>query len=110
MDLGPATSEEKALRRDLVKFVHRSYEQGLFTSTQGTYSARLSDGGFLITPYGKDRMYLDVEDLVLVRGGRSERGKVASRATWLHEEIYRLHPDLSSVLMAQPPNLMGSSR
>ncbi len=107
MDLGPSTSEEKALRRDLVKFVHRSYEQGLFTSTQGTYSARLSDGGFLITPYGKDRMYLEADDLVLVRGGRSEKGKVASRATWLHEEIYRQHPDIHSVLMAQPPNLMA---
>ena len=107
MDLGPATSEEKGLRRDLVKFVHRSYEQGLFTSTQGTYSARLSDGGFLITPYGKDRMYLDVDDIVLVRGGRSERGKVASRATQLHEEIYRQHPDITSVLAAQPPNLMA---
>ncbi len=101
------SSEEKALRRDLVKFIHRSYEQGLFTSTQGTYSARLSDGGFVITPYGKDRMYLEVEDLVLVRDGRKERGKQASRATQLHEEIYRQHPDIESILVAQPPHLMA---
>jgi L-fuculose-phosphate aldolase len=101
------TSEEKALRRDLVKFIHRSYEQGLFTSTQGTYSARLSDGGFVITPYGKDRMYLDVEDLVLVRDGHTERGKQASRATHLHEEIYRQHSHIKSILVAQPPNLMA---
>jgi L-fuculose-phosphate aldolase len=101
------TSEEKALRRDLVKFIHRSYEQGLFTSTQGTYSARLSDGGFVITPYGKDRMYLDVYDLVLVRDGRKEGGKQASRSTHLHEEIYRQHPDIKSILVAQPPNLMA---
>ena len=100
-------SEEKALRRDLVKFIHRSYEQGLFTSTQGTYSARLSDGGFVITPYGKDRMYLDVDDLVLVRDGRTERGKQASRATHLHEEIYRQHSDINSILVAQPPHLMA---
>jgi L-fuculose-phosphate aldolase len=101
------TSEEKALRRDLVKFIHRSYEQGLFTSTQGTYSARLSDGGFVITPSGKDRMYLDVDDLVLVRDGRTERGKQASRATHLHEEIYGQHPDIESILVAQPPHLMA---
>jgi L-fuculose-phosphate aldolase len=100
-------SEEKALRRDLVKFVHRSYEQGLFTSTQGTYSARLSDGAFVITPYGKDRMYLEVDDLVLIREGRKEQGKQASRATHLHEEIYRQHPDITSILVAQPPNLMA---
>ena len=104
------TSEEKALRRDLVKFIHRSYEQGLFTSTQGTYSARLSDGGFVITPYGKDRMYLDVDDLVLVRDGRTERGKLASRATHLHEEIYRQHSDINSILVAQPPHLLHDGR
>jgi len=101
------TSEENALRRDLVEFIHRSYQQGLFTSTQGTYSARLSDGGFVITPYGKDRMYLDVEDLVLVRDGYSEQGKVASRAAHLHQMIYEEHPDINSVLIAQPPNLMA---
>lgn len=101
------SSEEKALRRDLIKFIHRSYQQGLFTSTQGTYSARISDGGFLITPYGKDRMYLDLEDLVLVRDGKSEAGKTASRAALLHEEIYRRQPGVASVLVAQPPNLMA---
>jgi L-fuculose-phosphate aldolase len=107
MDSPVHTSEEKALRRDLVKFIHRSYEQGLFTSTQGTYSARLSDGGFIITPYGKDRMYLESEDLVLIRDGCREKGKAASRATRLHEEIYNQHPDISSILIAQPPNLMA---
>lgn len=101
------TSEEKALRRDLAKFVHRAYEQGLFTSTQGTFSARLTDGGFLITPYGCDRMYLDVDDIVLIRDGTREKGKLASRAAQLHEEIYRRHPEIASILIAQPPNLMA---
>jgi len=101
------TSEENAIRRDLVEFTHRSYQQGLFTSTQGTYSARLSDGGFVITPYGKDRMYLDVEDLVLVRDGLSEKGKMASRAAHLHDKIYSQHPEINSILIAQPPNLMA---
>jgi len=61
----------------------------------------------VITPYGKDRMYLDVEDLVLVRDGYSEQGKVASRAAHLHQMIYEEHPDINSVLIAQPPNLMA---
>jgi len=39
-------SEENAARRDLVKLTRRSYDQGLFTSTQGTYSVRLSDWVF----------------------------------------------------------------
>lgn len=101
------SSEENALRRDLVKLIHRSYEQGLFTSTQGTYSARLSDGSFLITPYGMDRKYLDVADLVLIRDGRKERGKLPSRSVQLHQEIYRRHSGIASVLVAHPPNIMA---
>lgn len=101
------SSEENAIRRDLVKFIHRSYEQNLFTSTQGTYSARLSDGSFIITPYGLDRMYLAVEDLVLIRDGQKEQGKNPSRSARLHEEIYHQHPDIQSVLVAHPPHMMA---
>ena len=101
------TSTENALRRDLVKFIHRSYEQGLFTSTQGTYSARLDDDAFVITPYGLDRMYLDVADLVLVRDCKKEHGKNPSRSAPLHEQIYRQHPDIHSILVAHPPHMMA---
>jgi len=101
------SSEEKAIRRDLVKFIHRSYEQSLFTSTQGTYSACLEDGSFVITPYGLDRMYLEVEDLVLVRNGQREMGKNPSRSALLHAEIYAQHPEIRSVLVAHPPHVMA---
>ncbi|MBR2697478.1 MAG: class II aldolase/adducin family protein, partial [Clostridia bacterium] len=46
---GSHSSEECAGRRDLCELIHRSYDQRLFTSTQGTYSMRLSDGSFLTT-------------------------------------------------------------
>lgn len=101
------SSEERAARRDLVKFIHRSYEQALFTSTQGTYSARLEDGSFLITPYGKDRCYLTEEDLVLVKNACCEAGKVPSRSVRLHQEIYRYHPEIRSILIAHPANIMA---
>jgi L-fuculose-phosphate aldolase len=101
------TSEEKALRRDLIKFIHRSYEQALFTSTQGTYSARLSDGSFLITPFGLDRQYLEAEDLVLIRDGQKEKGKRPSRSVTLHQEIYSVHPEIRSILIAHPPSIMA---
>lgn len=101
------SSEENAARRDLIKLIHRSYDQHLFTSTQGTYSVRLSDGSFLITPHGKDRKYLDIEDLVLIKGDYQEAGKRPSRSVNLHAEIYRTHPDINSVLLAHPENIMA---
>lgn len=104
---GSISSEECAGRRDLCTLIHRSYEQKLFTSSQGTFSMRLSDGSFLISPYMKDRMYLEPEDIVRIKGGMREMGKFPSRATLLHEEIYRTHPEINSVIIAHPPAIMA---
>lgn len=104
---GAHSSEECAGRRDLCQLVHRSYDQKLFTSTQGTFSMRLSDGSFLITPYMKDRKYLEPEDIVHIKGGMREMGKLPSRATLLHEAIYRAHPEINAVIIAHPPAIMA---
>lgn len=101
------SSEERAARRDLCTIIHRAYDQKLFTSTQGTFSMRLSDGSFLITPYNQDRKYLEPEDIVRIKGGMCEMGKNPSRATRLHEEIYRTHPDINSIISAHPPAIMA---
>lgn len=104
---GTFSSEERAARRDMCALIHRAYEQKLFTSTQGTFSQRLSDGSFLITPYMKDRNYLDSEDLVRIKGSMCETGKTPSRSALLHERIYALHPEIGSVIIAHPPAIMA---
>ena len=101
------TSEERAARRDMCKLIHRAYDQQLFTSTQGTFSVRLSDGSFLITPYHKDRKYLEEEDLVRIKDGWKEAGKNPSRSAMLHKRIYEKHPDINSVIIAHAPNVMA---
>ena len=104
---GNVSSEERAGRRDMCKLIHRSYDQRLFTSTQGTFSMRLSDGSFLITPYNKDRKYLEPEDIVRIKNGMCEMGKTPSRAALLHQAIYAEHPDINSVIIAHPPAIMA---
>lgn len=101
------SSEERAGRRDMCTLIHRSYDQRLFTSTQGTFSMRLSDGSFLITPYMKDRKYLEPEDIVRIKGGMCELGKTPSRSVLLHKRIYELHPEINSVIIAHPPATMA---
>ena len=101
------TSEERAGRRDLCTLIHRSYNQRLFTSTQGTFSMRLSDGSLLITPYMKDRKYLEPEDIVRVKSGMGELGKTPSRSVLLHQKIYETHPEINSVIIAHPPAIMA---
>ena len=99
--------EECAARRDMITLIRRSYQQCLFVSTQGTYSVRLSDGSFLITPYGVDRAYMDESDLVLIKNGMKEQGKIPSRSVKMHELIYQIHPSINSVLAANPIHAMA---
>ncbi len=101
------SSEECAARRDMIRLIRRSYDQQLFTSTQGTYSVRLANGYLLITPYGKDRKYLEPEDLVLVCDGKCEAGHDPSRSLALHQAIYDRHPDINSIMIAHPPHIMA---
>lgn len=99
--------EESEARRDMCTLIRRAYDQRLFTSTQGTFSCRIPDGGMLITPFDMDRKYVEPEHLVRVQGGLAEEGKTPSRSTPLHEAIYRLHPHVESIIVAHPPNVMA---
>ncbi len=101
------TSEELAMRRDMCELIKRAYNNQLFTSSQGTFSCRVGENRFLITPYAKDRDYLEPEDLVLIENGKREAGKVPSRSVKLHSEIYRQHPDIKTVIVAHPPHIMA---
>ena len=101
------SSEEKDIRRNMCKFIKRAYDQELFTSTQGTFSQRFGEDGFIITPSGMDRKYLEPEDLVKIMGNYKEMDKVPSRSVALHQEIYRQHPHVNSIIIAHPPCMMA---
>ena len=101
------SSEELAARRDMITLIRRSYRMGLFTATHGTYSVRLSDGSFLITPFNQDRAYLEEDDLVRVKGGMKELGKTPSRAVHFHELIFKHHPEVNAILQAMPVHAMA---
>ena len=101
------TSEELGVRRDMCELIHRAYGNQLFTSDQGTFSCKLSDGSFIITPYAKDRKYLEPEDLVLIKDGKCEAGKTPSRSVKLHTALYERDPDIKTVIVAHQPHIMA---
>ncbi len=104
-----ATTEEQELRRQLVDFLRRGCRQRLLISTEGSYSARLANDSFLITPSQKDRERLRIEDLVLVQGNSHETGKSPSRAVHLHQAIYKAHPKVQAIVFAHPVNATAFS-
>ncbi len=103
------SSPEKDLRRRLCEFVRRAYRQRLFISTQGSFSTRLDESSFLITPYQVDRGTLDAEEIVLIKNGQCEAGKTPSRAAPDHEAIYRHHPKINALINASPINATAFS-
>ncbi|SHH42831.1 L-fuculose-phosphate aldolase [Clostridium grantii DSM 8605] len=101
------SSEERDSRREMCELIHRAYDQNLFTSTQGTFSQRLSKNSFIITPYGVDRKYIEVEDIVRIENGKKEAGKSPSHSVLMHKLIYEKHPHINSVIIAHAPNIMA---
>lgn len=98
----PPSSREKELRKEICDFVHRAYRHRLMTSTWGSFSARIDERSFVVTPTGADRDALTVADLVVVRDGKCPAGAFPSRAVPIHLAIYRAHPEIQAVVNALP--------
>ena len=98
---------EDEAREELCRIVRLACSDSLFGGAQGTISKRLSDGSFVITPYGSDRSSLTPEDLVLIESGRRESGKNPSRSALLHAAIYGKNPGVGSIICAHPQRIMA---
>lgn len=103
------SSGERELRALLAEFIRRGYRQRLFISTEGSFSARLDESSFLITPHDFDRAFVNPSDLVLVRNGHAESGKQHSHVGALHEAIYNRNPGVGAIINACPVNATAFS-
>lgn len=109
MDQVEHPSDERAVREEIKKIVHRACEQGLMISSYGTVSVRWRGNDFLITPTNIARWDIQNEDIVQIKEGKREPWKLPSRSTWLHQEIYKRNPHVNSIILTQTPYLMGYS-
>lgn len=100
-------SEERAIRSEMVSIIRRACNQGLMISTYGTVSVRWKDDDFLITPSDIARWDIVTGDIVQIKNGKAEAGKVPSRSVALHQRIYQLNPNINSIICTQPINLMA---
>jgi L-fuculose-phosphate aldolase len=107
MDKTEHPSDEKEKRKEIVKIVRRACEQGLMISSYGTVSVRWRENDFLITPTNIMRWDMQLHDIVQIKNGKREAGKLPSRSVWLHQEIYRKNPDINSIILTQSPYLMA---
>ena len=109
MEMVEHPSDEREIRQEMVRIVRRACRQGMMISSYGTVSCRWRNNDFIITPTHVARWDLEADDLVQVCRGRREPGKVPSRSTWLHQQIYERFPSVNSVILTQSPYLMAYS-
>ncbi len=100
-------SLEREKRFEICKIVKRACQHGLMKSSYGTVSARWQGNDFLITPNGVPRWDLKPDDVVQIKDGKKEPGKVPSLTARLHQEIYKKHPNVNSIILTQSPYLMA---
>jgi L-fuculose-phosphate aldolase len=108
-DPGPATSNERALRRELCDFIRRGYHQRLLTANAGSFSVRVDGDSFLISTKLVDRATISPGQLALIRQGKRESGSHPSRAWRLHQLIYQNHPGIHAIVNATPVNATAFS-
>jgi len=100
-------SDEREIREEIVRIVRRACQQGMMISSYGTVSRRWRGNDFLITPTNVMRWDITRNDIVQIKNGLREPGKLPSRATWLHQELYKRNPHINSIILTQSPYLMA---
>ena len=103
----PGARAERADREELAGFARRAAAQGLMPASLGSLSLRLGPDDFLATPAGLPLRALEAGQLVQLREGSREPGKLPHPAAAAHRAIFRAHPGIAAIVTAQPCNLMA---
>ena len=100
---------EEQLREDVVRVGRLVFDKGWIAANDGNITIRLSDGRILATPTGVCKGMMRPEDLIVcdLDGAKlcGERERTSEMA--MHLTIYRMRPDVNSVLHAHPPVATG---
>lgn len=105
------TWEEWNLREEMCRAGRRLYDLFMVTSNDGNISVRLNDTELLITPSGVSKGFMRPEDMVKVTYSgdviSAKQGMKPSSESKMHLAIYRMRPDVRSVVHAHPPTATG---
>jgi ribulose-5-phosphate 4-epimerase/fuculose-1-phosphate aldolase len=81
---------EAELRSSMVFYARSLFERGYSCGTSGNISARLPDGGLLLTPTNASLGELRAEELTRIdASGRHVDGLPGTKEGWLHQAMYR---------------------
>jgi L-fuculose-phosphate aldolase len=97
------------LRQDIIEIGKLVFQKGWIASNDGNISIRLEDNSILCTPTAVCKGMMTADDLIVcdmegnkIAGTRERTSEIA-----MHLTIYRMRPDVRSVLHAHPPVATG---
>jgi L-fuculose-phosphate aldolase len=100
---------ERELRQDIVDIGRLVYQKGWVAANDGNITIRLSPDRILATPTGISKGMMHVDDLIIVdkQGAKIEGRRECTSEIFMHCTIYKMRPDIHSVLHAHPPVATG---
>ena len=114
LDQAPETFEnnghtlaEREKMLALRELAARCYERRLLFAGLGCVAERTEGNDFVVTPERGDLISLGNEDMVAVRAGRAEAGKIPSHYTRLLAAIFEKNAEIGGIIIAQPESLMA---
>jgi len=100
---------EAQLREEIVRVGRLMFDKGWIAANDGNISARLEDGRILATPTGICKGMMDPADMIVcdMAGNKLCGEREITSEMAMHLTIYRLRPDMHSVVHAHPPAATG---
>lgn len=103
--------DDRRLREQICEVCRRLWQQGFAAANDGTVSAKLGDGMYLVTPSGYSKNDITPDGLLTVGPDgeilRGPEGLRPSSEIWLHLVCYRERKDVGGVVHAHPPAATG---
>ena len=100
---------EQEYRQDIVDVGKLIYQKGWVASNDGNISIRLDNNKILCTCTGISKGMMTVDDLIIcdVEGNKMEGSRERTSEIAMHLTIYRMRPDVLSVVHAHPTVATG---
>ena len=97
-------------RMQLTEFCKLLYDRNLTTSAGGNMSVRLNESEVLITPSGKNKGLLSMDDFIVVdmEGKMLSKGK-PSIETKMHLALYKNNPETQAIIHCHPLYCIAAS-
>lgn len=103
------TKTEREYRQDIIEVGRLVYQKGWVAANDGNISIRLDHERILATPTGVSKGMMHPDDLIIMdyEGNKLLGRKEGTSEILMHLTIYKMRPDIRSVVHAHPPVATG---